>query len=127
MVSCFLNTQGNWFSFQKWRQNTWGGFFVRMVQAVGNHFSPFFEAMQEAMSSQENGPVQIAVLATLRILFIGVVVAAVYALSRVASQFLGQDIVIEQEIRVNKKDYDEAHKKEAEMKRRSSRDKRKEQ
>ena len=81
-----------------WRQTTWGGYVVRQLQALGKHFGPFFFAIEEAMSKDENGPVQTLVLLVLRVLLISGFVAAIYAFAHILQRFLGREIVIEEEV-----------------------------
>jgi hypothetical protein len=87
-----------------WRQTTWGGWVVRQLQALGDHFSPFFEAIADTVQSDKNTPAQLVLLAVIRSLTIAAYVAALYALLRIANAILGREIVIEEEIVV---DHDE--------------------
>lgn len=117
-----------------WKETTWQGKIVSMVQAVGEHFRPFFlavaDALQEETSSRAIGHV-------VRLIIVVVGVLALYVVANLIQTVIGKEIIIEQEIiiieEVRQSDLDDENEKrdetmtvEANKKRskpRSSRDK----
>ena len=73
-----------------WRDTTWGGFAVRQVQAVGNHFGPFFAAIADAMRSDGTSS-NIAVMVLIRMVMIFFGVAMVYLAASVVQKLIGKD------------------------------------
>ena len=88
---------------EEWRQRTWAGFGVRMVQKIGKHFGPFFLAIQNALdeTSQDDGENSIsriaAYLGIRMAIVIGLLVAA-YAGGKVLQLLIGSDYEIVEEI-----------------------------
>ena len=93
-----------------WRQTTWGGFVVRQLQAVGNHFAPFFEAMADLVegSATEETPGTVLFTLFVRVLVISAYIAAAYAVARILNSVFGRDIVVEEEI-IIEEDEDDAN------------------
>ena len=91
---------------EMWRQTTWAGWGVRQMQKIGNHFAPFFLAIEEAVSSEDEGPLQLLIMIILRSLLIIAFLASAYAVGQILSSVLGQEIVIEEEIVVEDEDED---------------------
>ena len=89
---------------QIWRQTTWGGWATRQLQALGNHFAPFFEALADAIAAEGDTAGSLALLVLVRILLIGSCILSVYAFSRIASMLVGKEIVIEEEVIVVESD-----------------------
>lgn len=92
--------------WQIWRQTTWGGWATRQLQALGNHFAPFFEALAEAVAAEGDSAGSMTLLILIRVLMIGAVVTAVYAFSRILNVVVGGEIVVEEEIVVIEDDDD---------------------
>lgn len=88
---------------EEWRQTTWAGFGVRMVQKIGKHFGPFFLAIQNALdeTSQDDGNTSIARIAAylgIRMaLVIGLLMAA-YVGGKVLQLLIGSDYEIVEEV-----------------------------
>lgn len=81
---------------QIWRQTTWGGWFTRQLQAIGKHFSPFFEALSDAITNEGDSAGSMALLVLVRILIIGSCIAAVFLFSRILNMVVGGYIVVEE-------------------------------
>lgn len=80
---------------------------VRQLQAMGNHFAPFFEALADAIAAEGDSASSMALLVLIRILMIGSCVAAVYTFSRIVNMIVGAEIVVEEEVIVVEEDEDE--------------------
>eukprot|EP00934_Nitzschia_sp_Nitz4_P009185 Nitzschia sp. Nitz4//scaffold4_size323378//317749//319957//NITZ4_000718-RA/size323378-augustus-gene-0.62-mRNA-1//-1//CDS//3329553573//9175//frame0 len=84
-------------SHEHWRQNTWGGFATRQVQALVNHFKPFFMSVADSMRDDENaGKRLVFFIVRLMVLFCGFLF--LHALGRLAGYVIGGDIVKEEEV-----------------------------
>ena len=90
-----------------WRQTTWGGWATRQLQAVGNHFAPFFEALSDAIAAEGDSAGSMALLILIRILMIGSCISIVYGFSRILSLIVGTEIVVEEVIVVEDDDDEE--------------------
>ena len=98
------------------------------MQAIGNHFYPFFVAIENTMSGDGNQPLQILIMTVLRALVIAGFLVAAYAIGHLLSSVLGKEIVIEEEVIVEEEDDDEIDRETnsepaAKEKRRNARDK----
>jgi hypothetical protein len=102
---------------EEWRQNTWGGFAVRQLQAFGHHFAPFFEALTDIMRADKNSPSNVMLILLIRGLVIMAYILGGYAFIRIIKHLVGREIVFEEEIIVEIDDDDE------QAPRRSARDK----
>lgn len=80
-----------------WRQTTWGGFFVRQLQAIARHFKPFFEQVSLMMQDEESLGTRIFIFA-IRLLIIFIGLLFVYALGRLVTFLVGGDIIREDEV-----------------------------
>ena len=80
-----------------WRQTTWGGWFVRTVQGLASHVSPFVQALLEA-SEQEGTGTRVLVHVGIRMLAVIIMMLAVYSLLKVVQLFIGKDITIVEEV-----------------------------
>jgi hypothetical protein len=105
---------------EEWRQNTWGGYAVRQMQALGQHFAPFFEALTDIMREDKNSPSSVLLVLLLRAMLISAYIVAGYALIRIIQHLIGRQIVIEEEIIVIVDDDDDD---DAPAPRRNARDK----
>jgi hypothetical protein len=103
---------------EEWRQNTWGGFAVRQVQALGHHFEPFFQALVDIMQEDKNSPRSVILIVLIRGSVIMAWVLGGYAITRIVQRLVGREIVFEEEIIVTIDDDDDDH-----APRRSARDK----
>ena len=83
---------------ERWRQTTWGGWAVRQLQALGNHFAPFFEAVADMFGADENSPKHIILIIILRAVIISGYLVAAFAIARIINFILGREIVIEEEV-----------------------------
>ena len=83
---------------QVWRQTTWGGWATRQLQALGNHFAPFFEALADAIANEGDSAGSMGLQILLRILLISSVITVVFAFSRILNMVLGREIVVEEEV-----------------------------
>jgi len=92
---------------QVWRQTTWTGFFVRQLQAIGDHFSPFFATLMQ--TDADRSLPQFLFLTMLRVLVIAGWIAAAYAVAQVISMLIGggREIIIEDEIIIEHDDDDD--------------------
>lgn len=90
-----------------WRQTTWGGWATRQLQAVGNHFAPFFEALSDAIAAEGDSAGSMALLILIRILMIGSCVAIAYGFSRILNLIVGGEIIVEEEVIVVEDDDEE--------------------
>ena len=114
---------------QIWRQTTWTGFFVRQLQAIGDHFSPFFATLMQ--TDADRSPAQFLFLTMLRVLVIAGWIAAAYAVAHVISMLIGggREIIIEDEIIIEHDDDDDGggnnsnNKTNSKLRRRSARSK----
>ena len=106
---------------EEWRQNTWGGYAVRQMQAMGHHFRPFFDALGDIMRADKNSPSNVMLVVFLRSLVIMAYVLFAYALIRILKHVVGREIVFEEEIIIEVDDDDD----QAQTPRRSARDKKK--
>jgi hypothetical protein len=104
---------------EEWRQTTWGGYAVRQVQAMGHHFSPFFEALGDIMRADKNSPSNVMLVVLLRSMVIMAYILFAYALIRILKHVVGREIVFEEEIIIQVDDEGN----EAQTPRRSARDK----
>jgi hypothetical protein len=104
---------------EEWRQNTWGGFAVRQLQAFGHHFAPFFEALGDIMREDKNSASNVILVVLLRGMVIMAYILGGYAVTRILKHIVGREIVFEEEIIVEVDDDDEDEK----TPRRSARDK----
>jgi hypothetical protein len=104
---------------EEWRQNTWGGYAVRQLQALGHHFAPFFEALGDVMRADKNSPANVMLVVLLRGMVIMAYILFGYALIRLITRIVGREIVFEEEIIVMVDDDDD----QAQTPRRSARDK----
>ena len=80
---------------------------VRQLQALGNHFAPFFEALAEAIAAEGDSAGSMALLVLVRILMIGSAIAVAYAFSRILNMLMGAEIVVEEEVVVVEEDEDD--------------------
>lgn len=90
-----------------WRQTTWGGWATRQLQAVGNHFAPFFEALSDAIAAEGDSAGSMALMILIRILTIGFCITFVYGFSRMLNLIVGGEIVVEEEVIVVEEDDDD--------------------
>lgn len=69
----YLDQQARLERHRLWRETTWGGFAVRQVQVVGDHFQPFFSAIAEAMTNDTSvASIAVRILIRLVVVFFGV-------------------------------------------------------
>lgn len=80
---------------------------TRKLQAVGNHFAPFFEALSDAIADDGDSPGSMALVVLLRILLIASCILAAYAFARILNMVLGGDIVVEQQVIIVDEDEDD--------------------
>jgi hypothetical protein len=106
---------------EEWRQTTWGGYAVRQLQAMGHHFSPFFDALGGIMQADKNSPSNVMLVVLLRSMVIMAYILFGYALIRILKHVIGREIVFEEEIIIEVDDDDD----QAQTHRRSARDKKK--
>jgi CBS domain-containing protein len=88
---------------QVWRQTTWGGWAVRILQDLARRIKPFIDSVIEAMKDEDTGfslsPVKLLVYVGLRVYVVVVALLSIYALSRVFQMLIGSgDIVMEEEV-----------------------------
>jgi hypothetical protein len=105
---------------EEWRQNTWGGYAVRQLQALGHHFAPFFDALGDIMRADKNSPSNVMLVVLIRGMVIMAYILFGYALIRIITRIVGREIVFEEEIIVMVDDDDDDQ---AQTPRRSARDK----
>ncbi|CAB9526183.1 expressed unknown protein [Seminavis robusta] len=102
-----------------WRETTWGGFAVRQIQALANHFEPFFQAVADSMRDEDSAG-SILFMTIIRLLVIFISIAMFYLAAHLVQTFIGTEYVVEEEeIVVIDGDEDEV----ADKNERSSRDK----
>eukprot|EP00977_Amphora_coffeiformis_P029143 scaffold39012_cov191-Amphora_coffeaeformis.AAC.2 len=106
-----------------WRQTTWGGWLTRQLQALGNHFAPFFRALADAMAAEGDSFSSMALVILIRVLLIGSCILAVYTISKVVNMIVGREIVIEEVIVVEEDEKEEEESKKMEVTKRVSRGK----
>ena len=92
---------------------------VRQLQRLGDHFSPFFEAVVDLVQARENTPEQLVFTTILRAMMITAYILAAYAVLRILNTLISREIIIEEEIII---DHDEDDQKESGP-RRGARDK----
>ena len=81
---------------------------MRQLQAVGQHFAPFFEALAEIVQGEtDDTPAAFVLTMILRILVIAAYIVAAYAIARIVNNIFGQEIVMEEEIIIEEEDDDE--------------------
>jgi len=80
---------------QIWKETTWQGKIVSLLQAFGNHFQPFFLAVSDALK-EEKAARMIGHLIRLVIVIVGVL--TLYIIASLIQTMIGKEIVIEQEI-----------------------------
>jgi hypothetical protein len=84
---------------QNWRQNTWGGWTVRQIQALARHFRPFLDAAREVLAAPDDDSFfKVLIFNMIRMLAILTVVGGVYALGQILERFMGTELVQEEEI-----------------------------
>lgn len=108
---------------QIWRNTSWGGFFVRQIQKLGGHFAPFFEAVNDLVSTEDNSPEHLVFVAALRAATIAAYIIAAYAILKIFNSLLSREIVIEEEIIIDHDDDDADDTGDGDKKRRGARDK----
>ena len=79
-----------------WRQTTWGGWVVRQIQAVSDHFKPFVDDVA-GIVSDEDSVAKVMMYTLIRIVVIFIIVGLVFALGRVLQYIIGTEIVKEEE------------------------------
>lgn len=89
---------------EAWRQNTFGGWLTRQLQALGSHFAPFFEAMAELMQKDSNSTSSVLFSAVMGALVIATYILGTYAIAQIVNSFIGKELVIEQEIVIEEED-----------------------
>ena len=92
---------------EQWRETSWQGKFVGLVQSIANHFRPFFLAIADALQ-EESSSRAIAHLVRLLIVIVGVV--SLYVIANLIQTIIGKEIIIEEEVviieRVRQNDID---------------------
>jgi len=88
---------------EEWRQTTWAGFCVRKIQAIGQHFKPFFVAVNDALDQtvMEDGnksPAQIATYIGIRMLFVMALMMVFYVGAKVFQLVIGGDFEVVEEV-----------------------------
>ena len=78
-----------------WKQTTWQGKIASFIQAVGQHFRPFFMAVAEALQEEKS---KRAVGNFVRFLIVMMGIIALYAIANLIQTMIGKEIVIEQEV-----------------------------
>jgi len=78
-----------------WKETTWPGKIVGMIQAVGRHFQPFFTAVSETLQEEKS----VRVLGHfIRLVIVIMGVLALYVIANLIQTVIGKEIVIEQEV-----------------------------
>jgi hypothetical protein len=109
---------------EEWRQTTWGGWAVRMVQGVGNHFRPFFEALSDLLSDRKaNNPLGILLFLLIRAAMVAGCITAVYLVAALFSALLHKELIIEEVIEVyeSEEEDEDDEKEQSQQPRRSAR------
>lgn len=78
-----------------WKETTWQGKAVGLLQAFGRHFQPFFLAVSEAIKEEKAARI-LGHFVRLVVVIMGVV--ALYVIAHLIQMVIGKEIVIEQEI-----------------------------
>ena len=72
---------------------------MRQLQAMGNHFRPFFIALSDILQGEtEDSTAGILLTLLLRALVISAYIIAAYAVAKIINSILGREIVLEEEI-----------------------------
>lgn len=97
---------------ERWRQTTWQGKIVTFIQAIGNHFKPFFLAVSDALQEENS---KRALGHFVRFVMVVMGILALYAIANLIQTVIGKEIVIEQEVviieEVRQSDIDEENEK----------------
>ena len=75
-----------------WRETTWGGFAVRQMQAVGDHFAPFFSALADAMRNDSSAG-SVALMMLIRLVIIFFAIGMFYVGASLVQKLIGKDFV----------------------------------
>jgi len=82
-----------------WRQTTYAGWGVRQLQALGNHFSPFFLALADIVQGEpDDTPIAFLLTLVLRVIVISAYIVAAFAIASIVNSVFGQEIVMEEQV-----------------------------
>ena len=82
---------------EEWRQTTWGGWAVRQVQAIARNIEPTVSQIASTFGDNDSASSAI-VVNSIRFLALLVIIAVVYVISQVWNNFLGNEIIVEEEV-----------------------------
>eukprot|EP00543_Licmophora_paradoxa_P001643 CAMPEP_0202445296 /NCGR_PEP_ID=MMETSP1360-20130828/4139_1 /ASSEMBLY_ACC=CAM_ASM_000848 /TAXON_ID=515479 /ORGANISM="Licmophora paradoxa, Strain CCMP2313" /LENGTH=178 /DNA_ID=CAMNT_0049061499 /DNA_START=56 /DNA_END=592 /DNA_ORIENTATION=+ len=82
---------------EKWLNSTAGGWVIKNLMELGNHFRPFLIAVADSMK-EERGLSTRLLSHLLRISIVFVALAAIFIGARLIQMVIGEDIVIENEV-----------------------------
>ena len=84
---------------EEWRQTTWSGWAVRQIQSTVKGLEPTVSQIASTFGEENSNDASSAIIVNLiRFLAIMVVIVGFYALSQIVNNFLGKEIVMEEEI-----------------------------
>uniref|UniRef100_A0A7S0F733 Uncharacterized protein n=1 Tax=Craspedostauros australis TaxID=1486917 RepID=A0A7S0F733_9STRA len=93
-----------------WKQTTWGGWAVGIIQSFQEHFRPFLSSTLDLVNDEES-LAQVLLFNAIRMLCLFILIGVIYMLANVFQRFIGTEYIVEEEVVIVHE-----HKSEAEAK-----------
>jgi len=82
---------------EEWRQTTWGGWAVRQMQSMARNIEPTVSQISSTFGDNDSASSAI-IVNLIRFLALLVAMAGIYVIAQVVQKFVGNELVIEEEV-----------------------------